>query len=68
MTHVESAIEESLLNVADPIQFAAQEYWCAMKVLDTLGVPRQAVGGELSLAGRIYLAAGKMLNEQHKER
>ena len=28
------------LNVADPVQFAAEEYICAHAYLDSLGVPR----------------------------
>lgn len=56
MTPQERAIESALLNIADPIQFGAEEYWCAMKVLDDMGVPREHEGASLSLVGRIRKA------------
>ena len=42
-----------LLNEANPVEFAATEYCCAMKYLDTQGVPRRDTGRKLSLVGRI---------------
>lgn len=49
----ESAITASPLNVADPIEFGAEEYCCAMRRLDDLGVPREHDGKVLSIVGRI---------------
>lgn len=51
----ESVIAKTLLDITDPIQFGAEEYWCAMKVLDENGVPRfdQSGKNEYSLVGRI---------------
>lgn len=42
------------LNVADPVQHAAEEYLCAMQVLDDREIPRQLDGKTLSLVGRIF--------------
>lgn len=55
-TWMEDAIRETPLNVSDPIQFGAEEYWCAMKLLDELGVPREYAGNTLSIVGRIRVA------------
>lgn len=50
-------LEGIILNVADQIQYAAEEYKCAMWYLDDLEVPRTITdGGETySLVGRIQL-------------
>lgn len=56
MTKTEKFIAATTLNIADPIQFGAEEYWCAMKVLDDMKVARTHNGEELSLVGRIKLA------------
>jgi hypothetical protein len=48
-------IENALLNEADPIEFAASEYRCAMKVLDDLGIPEELDTNRLSLVGRLSL-------------
>ena len=42
-----------LLNEADPIEFAASEYRCAMSRLDSVDVPTEKDGQTLSLVGRI---------------
>ena len=44
------------LNEADPIQYGAQEYICAMKRLDALKIPRVHEEIVLSLVGRINKA------------
>lgn len=46
-------MEMGPLNVANPIEFAAEEYLCAMKVLDELGAPRFHQDNMLSIVGRI---------------
>jgi hypothetical protein len=48
-----SILRQGQLNVANPVEFAAQEYLCAMKVLDDWGVPREAGDKTFSLVGRI---------------
>jgi hypothetical protein len=53
---IEQKIAETPLDVTDPIQFGAEEYWCAMRRLDDLGVPRAHNGTVLSLVGRINKA------------
>lgn len=60
MTKTERFIAATTLNIADPIQFGAEEYWCAMKVLDDMKVARKHNGEELSLVGRIKLATGNI--------
>lgn len=44
-----------LLNEANPVEYAAKEYLCAMQYLDDIGKPRKdsATGRTLSLVGRI---------------
>jgi len=62
---VEEYLSGELLNIADPVQYAAEEYVCAMRVLDELGVPRKDGDDEYSLVGRIkWLQKEK---EQHNE-
>ena len=46
------------LNIADPIQNAAEEYLCAQIILDDMGIPREHDGRILSLVGRIKKATG----------
>lgn len=41
------------LNIADPIQYAAEEYLCAQIFLDDINVPIEYDGVALSLVGRI---------------
>jgi hypothetical protein len=60
MTETERIIAATPLNIADPVQFGAEEYWCAMKVLDDMKIPRKYKGEELSLVGRIKLATGTL--------
>jgi hypothetical protein len=54
--NVEKHISNTALDVTDPIQFGAEEYWCAMKRLDDLNVPREHDDKVLSLVGRINKA------------
>lgn len=44
-----------LLNEANPVEYAAKEYLCAMQYLDDIGKPRNdsVTGRVLSLVGRI---------------
>ena len=53
MSNIEDTIKHSLLDITDPIQFGAEEYWCAMKCLDDLGIPRKNGDNTLSIVGRI---------------
>ena len=41
------------LNIANPIQYAAEEYLCAQMFLDAKGISREHDGRALSLVGRI---------------
>jgi hypothetical protein len=50
------SIDLALLNEADPIEYAASEYRCAMKYLDDIGAPHAGAEGTLSLVGRIMAA------------
>lgn len=59
MTKIESIIKNTPLDITDPIQFGAEEYWCAMKMLDDINVPRSSGGKILSLVGRITYAMGQ---------
>jgi hypothetical protein len=59
-TDIERCISETALDITDPIQFGAEEYWCAMKRLDALGVQREHDGETLSLVGRIDKATGTL--------
>ena len=52
----EKYIMATALNEADPIQYGAQEYICAMKRLDALKIPRVHEEIVLSLVGRINKA------------
>jgi len=56
VSHEENAIASTPLDITDPIQFGAEEYWCAMRRLDELGVPRDHKGVVLSIVGRINKA------------
>jgi hypothetical protein len=49
----EEQLRGMTLNVANPIHYGAQEYLCAMTVLDDLKVPRNNEGKQFSLVGRI---------------
>ncbi len=48
------------MNIADPVEFAAEEYECAMMKLDTLQVPKELHGRTLSIVGRISYLAGEI--------
>lgn len=51
-------IEDKLspLNIANPIEFTAEEYVCAMMFLDKENIPRHNISSErYSLVGRIML-------------
>ena len=54
----EQSIEGCPLNVANPVEYAAEEYLCAMMVLDERNIPRFYQDKELSLVGRIDFAIG----------
>lgn len=58
MTKIDKFISNTPLDISDPIKFAVEEYWCAMKILDDIGAPREHEGKILSLVGRIKKATG----------
>jgi hypothetical protein len=60
----EQKIESTLLDIADPIQFGAEEYWCAMRRLDALEITREHEGKELSIVGRINKATGTFKEDE----
>jgi len=45
------------------VEHAAEEYWCAMKILDERNIPRFYEDEELSLVGRIDFAMGCFHNK-----
>ena len=59
---IELELDKLSLNVANPVEYAAEEYWCAMKVLDERNIPRFYQDDELSLVGRIDFAMGVFHN------
>lgn len=61
-TWMEREIEKQVLNTANPIEYGAEEYWCAMKVLDDMGITRECDGQELSLVGRIRKATNSFID------
>ncbi len=60
---IDEYIQAHMLDVTDPIHFAAEEFWCAMQRLDDLGVPRTAHDRRLSLVGRIDVLIGVELRK-----
>jgi len=59
----ERGLDKLSLNVANPVEHAAEEYWCAMKILDERNIPRFYEDEELSLVGRIDFAMGCFHND-----
>lgn len=57
-TPVEEYIDGAALDATNPVYFGAEEYWCAMRRLDAMGVSRKYDGEVLSLVGRINWATG----------
>ena len=54
----EDVIASTPLDITDPIQYGAEQFWCAMRVLDDMNIPRSIDGEILSLVGRIKAATG----------
>ena len=63
----ERGLDKLSLNVANPVEHAAEEYWCAMKILDERNIPRFYEDEELSLVGRIDFAMGCFHNVERDD-
>ena len=63
----ERGLDKLSLNVANPVEHAAEEYWCAMKILDERNIPRFYEDEELSLVGRIDFAMGCFHNTEEDQ-
>lgn len=65
MTSDEQILQsERVLNYAEPVDYGAVEFACAMRVLDDLKIPRTHNGNTLTIVGRIHLLAAKNLEDE----
>ena len=62
ITWIEREIEKQVLDTANPIEYGAEEYFCAMKLLDEMDVGREHNGQELTLVGRIRKATNTFIS------
>ena len=59
--HIDLSRKLGLLNIANPIEWAAEQFQCAMLILDDMGIPRADINSLdapiFSLVGRIKILA-----------